>query len=550
MDHQKKHATVSQTQAASGAQRAQAWLVAVGFLILVSALRFTTLFQMELSPDDSNFLMLGRTILRGGTPYVDWWDHHPLMGGALFALTQVVLGPSVLAIRILTIIAVSLECFLLYRLGCVLGRRDPVAGLVAALVYAVFSINMGGLAADRILFFAPLITLAMYVILARGEPDGNSGRSIGYRRLLFAGLLLGIGLELKYSLAVEAVSVAVIVASELFLAFREEPKRYVVQLIKAWSALAVGPVVIMLGVAGSFAAGGHWQEFLYANFEAGVRYAAGTSWSSRRLMRSLIFQISTNTIAWLSLAWAPIYILFARDVERREKRHILYVIIWFICAFGGICLTKRFDAHYFLQVLPALSTLTGLAVAGTLRTRYSPTAPRVLALAFIIVASLFSTIYNPLVSTAGALFRHLVAGQPWPQDPSGPIAEYLRARVGRDQTVYIFDYSPVVYYAADVQPATKYIMPVHLIDEWYQPVIGRDQIQELDAILARRPMYVLTQSPPSRELTNLDLNKRLQEHLAADYILERVMPGIDTYTRAAVNVELYRRKNPEGQQQP
>ena len=173
--------------------RAINWLVLIILAAFVLALRLMTVFKAEINMDDSVFMIYGRTLLRGGIPYVDFWDHHPLGGMLLFGLVGRIFGHTFVTMRWFTIFLVALECFLLYRVGSVLGRRARVAGIVAAVIFAVYSLNNLGQAADRIFFHAPLMTLATYWVVTASSwlNESRSYRPLSVPRLLTIGLLMG-----------------------------------------------------------------------------------------------------------------------------------------------------------------------------------------------------------------------------------------------------------------------------------------------------------------------------------------------------------------------
>jgi hypothetical protein len=92
-------------------------LVLIGLVLLVVALRLPAVFQSEINMDDSNFLTMGRQLMRGATPYVDFWDHNPLGAVALFGIAGRLFGYSYVTLRWLTMLCVAAECFLLYLVG-------------------------------------------------------------------------------------------------------------------------------------------------------------------------------------------------------------------------------------------------------------------------------------------------------------------------------------------------------------------------------------------------------------------------------------------------
>lgn len=231
-------------------------------------------------PDESTFLIMGREWLRGAVPYTTTWDHQPVGAAGSFALAQLVFGQSFVAIRVLTVLAVTAECLLLYGLGNRLSRHGRIAGVVAATAYAVYSLNNLGLAAHRELFFAPLMTGAFYLWATRPDEAGSLRQRSMQGRLLGMGLLLGVGLQLKYLYALDCLALAIIVALDLLTA-RSQPDR-LRRVPVALLTLAAGPLLILGGLVLYYALIGQLGPYLEANFLSGATYAGSGEWGRPR----------------------------------------------------------------------------------------------------------------------------------------------------------------------------------------------------------------------------------------------------------------------------
>ena len=142
-------------------------LLAVGALLACSALvlflRLPALPQSQIDWDESIYLLMARSMLQGHAPYTAIWDHKPPGIYLVFALTQVFFGQMVLAIRLLALLVVTATCFLLWLYGRhVLGSRS--VGALAALFYALFSTQNGGLASNAEIIFAPFTVAALLLL--------------------------------------------------------------------------------------------------------------------------------------------------------------------------------------------------------------------------------------------------------------------------------------------------------------------------------------------------------------------------------------------------
>jgi 4-amino-4-deoxy-L-arabinose transferase-like glycosyltransferase len=518
------------------------WLVLLGFGALVFALRFLTFSRSVYDWDESLFLLMGRAILRGEVPYTTVWEHSPPGLPALFALGQAIFGYSVMSIRVLTFAAVTGEGFLLYKLGNRIGQAG--AGLIAGLLYVLFSMNNGGLAAHRELFFAPLVTGAIFLVLTRPGFSSGSLRA-NSPALLLAGVLLGLGFQLKYLYGVDVAAVFAVIFFRLILA-REQPWRQtLVTVVKYWMALAVGPLVILLAVAAYFWLNGHFSDYLFATLEAGINYAGAEQASWGAVLRRLINQVSTNLLPWLGLILLPFYLKWLPGVSRSERRNLVLLAVWLAFALFGALFSRRLFSHYFLSVLPPLCLMSGAVIAGVVSAESKlDRARRVLILALVLAGPLMTLGYERLSENAGVALRYVLRGVPIPVDTPTTVAGYLRERVDASDTIYVIDYEPILYYLVDARMPTRFVFPPFLTASSNSHVDGIDQMGELASIMATRPRYLIRQLPPSPELTNAAYAAAVEKHLELDYVLEQAVSGTDAYRGTPIVVELYRRKGP------
>src|ERR1700754_1811877 len=71
--------------------------------------------------DESLYLLQAREWLRGGWPLVAIWDIHPVGGPAMVAVALLVFGESVLSVRLLGLLAVTVTAWMLYLIVRILG---------------------------------------------------------------------------------------------------------------------------------------------------------------------------------------------------------------------------------------------------------------------------------------------------------------------------------------------------------------------------------------------------------------------------------------------
>ena len=495
------------------------WLALAGFASLVLFLRLPTFHRSVLDWDESTFLLIARGLLRGQNPYDVSWEHGPHGIAVLFAVGQMLFGQSVVAIRLLTWLTVTFECFLLYRLGNLLGRTGAGAGVIAGLLYAVLSLTNQGLPAHRELFWAPLATLALILLLTVGPAAALPSRRANVLWLL-AGLLLGFGSQLKYLYIFEVAAIVII---------------GLLTLASGWSA-GLGKLITrtwllaLLLIAGGLAA---WlieasylfrtrdvAEYIFGHFTASAAYSSSGALSLDALKIRLVRQITTSPLLWLSLALTPIYLLVVKPVDRRERRHMAYMTLWFGLALLDTVFTKRLWEHYFLVLLPPLCLLTALLVTGLLRPDTGmDRRRRVLALILARRAARAGGAAGRSGERRAGL-SPLLRGLPMPPDAPAEVAAYPREHVPGSEPIYIADYEPIVYFLADRKAPTRYAFPPRLIDQQFAKVDRIDPLAELAAIMTRQPLYLVRVAPPSPDMTNPAFAAALDRYVQERYILE------------------------------
>ncbi len=527
-------------------------LVLVGFLGLTLLLRLGTFHRTVIDWDESLYLLLGRSLLRGEIPYTTLFEHSPVGGFALFALIQALFGQTVLAIRLASWLAVAAESVLLCRLGCILWPRSAAVGLIAGALYAVFTLNNLGLAAHRELFLAPLVTFAVYLLLTiKGPLYGG--------RVFLAGLAMGCALQIKYMYVFECAAVLLIAMGVVLSRSRGSLRERTFALLKTYIVLGIGPTLLVILPAAYFAVIGHWAEFANANFRSAVAYAGSGPYTLAYLAQRLIWQARSNALIWLGAILSPFYLILARDNDGATRRNLLYFLGWFQMAVVGTSSTGRYWDHYYLQLVAPGSLLTAMLVVGVLagvagdRVRYA------LGLVLLLIPPLWWIGYPPLLDSAAMLRSYYLRGVGPPADgprivadnlrsrvrppADGPriVADNLRSRVRPDDAIFVIDYEPIIYYLVDARIPTAYAFGSHLTNADYSAE-GIDQPGEVRKAMDRQPAYVVMRSPRGDDFTNEQVSAELADRLTRDYTLETVLTVKDTFTNQEIAVQLYHLK--------
>src|SRR5579862_644700 len=125
-----------------GARRAWLALVLVPALALFWAALVRAPFLNVEGLDDSFYVEVGHLWAKGVPPYVGAYDVKPPGFFALVALAERVVGPSVLALRLVSILSDAVTAAALYGIGRRVGSLR--LGLFAALLYPLLSLFVHG----------------------------------------------------------------------------------------------------------------------------------------------------------------------------------------------------------------------------------------------------------------------------------------------------------------------------------------------------------------------------------------------------------------------
>ncbi|NEP81295.1 MAG: hypothetical protein F6K39_25910 [Okeania sp. SIO3B3] len=556
----------------------QKLIIFLAFLLLSFFLRFWTLFVSVLDKDESIYILGADSLLNGNLPYIEIWDNKPPGIFILFSLTMLILGKSIISIRILSIIATTFTSYFLYSIGAVIDKKQgEKIGLLAGVLYAIFSLHNDGAAANAEILFAPLVTGAFLLLFQNRKPSNIKVFSIG--------LILGIGMQIKYLVVMDVLGL--ILLGSLF--WKEEGRRKKEEaesrkekrnfqnnfqtidifnnlsfsLFKFYIILGAGLILPAVIIAVIYQFSGYFDEYIYATLTANSKYVAMLNFSWSDLFSRLRKQVLGNILLWLCLFWSPVYLfVFARG-KFKQERNLIYLFLWFSCAFLAVLLSKRFYNHYFLQLLPPLCLISSYVIIKSVylpqqksqsRNLYEeakkpkktvaidsrkfsidfPSALPKILLSLILIYPFAQAGYNKLSKNLEFIYyRYIKKIDTW-DDREALISKYLRQRIKSTDYIYVVNYEPIIYYLVPTKIPTKYAFPSHLTA--MSQILPTDALQELDKIMAKNPSYILL---AEKDNISPEYRNHLNQYLEKKYFLETTIQ----------NVRLYRHYFEEGRRQ-
>ncbi|NES93391.1 hypothetical protein [Okeania sp. SIO2B9] len=283
------------------------------------------------------------------------------------------------------------------------------------------------------------------------------------------------------------------------------------------------------------------------------------SWSD--LFSRLRKQVLGNILLWLCLFWSPVYLfVFARG-KLKQERNLIYLFLWFSCAFLAVLLSKRFYNHYFLQLLPTLCLISSYVIIKSvhlpqqkyqIRNLYEeakkpkktvtinsrkfsidfPSALPNILIFLILIYPFTQAGYNKSSKNLEFIYhRYIKKIDTW-DDREALMAKYLQQRIRSTDYIYIVNYEPIIYYLVPTKIPTKYAFPSHLTA--MSQILPTDALQELDKIMAKNPSYILL---AEKDNISPEYRNYLNQYLEKKYFLETTIQNVRLYRRVDLNFE-------------
>lgn len=490
---------------------AGAWLprhpaIALTLLMLVTALalRAFAFTSAGLDWDESLNIVIGQRWLHGDVPYRAIWDLHPMGVPAIFAAAQFLIADGLLAARVAAFLAVLGTAILLARF---LARfaEEGLAGMVAGLFYLFYMTRPEGLAANTEIFNNLVVTAASFLLL--GEMTRPAAAVRG-RAVFAAGLLFGLGLQIKYVVFPEA---ALLCGALLIRLWRDGAGLR--RTLWLGVVAALGGLLPTIVATLYFWWAGALQPYLDATLRGNLIYLADPLSASLALQRLRFGLLPLlGLLPWpLVLAW------LWRDetVRRRFGMLALWLLIWLVAATIDVAWPMKFWKHYFNAMIPPLCLAAGLAAVLLARRAGRWQGGALVALAVLTV-----------LPAVGSLIKHAPDSRTIGRvNVPRALAEQITEGGTNGHDVYVFNYDPLVYAYANALPPTRFVLGIALAE--FSKYSGEQSAGEIDRVLTRQPRWIILADPSPYEYpaavwqglnTALAKYRPAAEYQEADYI--------------------------------
>ena len=493
-----------------------AWFAAICVLALLLRAPIATI---PLERDEGEYAYTAQRWLQGDLPYRDAFDQKPPGIFVVYALIEQVGGGGPTALHW------GAQFYTLGTLAVLwlLGRRmSSAASGLAAAAFAAFMTTAPGVwgnAANTELFMLLPLTAALLAADRAVERDAP-------RWALATGACAALALLFKQ------MAITTVVFYAMFLAVRARRRASAIAL------MGLGLVGILGVACAYFVAHGAGPEFYDATIGYNLHYAA------RAPLADYPHHLWLNLLVVGASFW-PFVILAAAQLTRacwgsaateaatarRTRQRTFWVAAWLAASLAGTASGGYFTPHYFMQTVPALALLAGMAVGETrLQPLGEPLRPFVQA-AFVLgtigVGILTNRWYYTSGDVAGKLAR-LYGDTPFADSPA--VARFIRERSTPTDSVFVLGSEPQILYYADRRSATRYFYIYPLAGPY--PNVRQRQEEAWREITHNQPRFVITVFLPKSFLgaaeTPRDIVDRVRDLLDQSYQLVGVLGYTDS----------------------
>jgi hypothetical protein len=433
------------------------WRVVLLLAVVALAARAQTFGNPVIGFDEQFYLVVGDRMLHGALPFVDIFDRKPIGLFLIFAGVRLLGGEGTIQYQIVAGLFALATAVLVHRAA---RRVAPPAGAVAAavayLLWLDFLEGEGGQA--PVFFNLPMIVAAMLTARA-WRSNGRGLTALGCAAML----VTGVAIQIKYTALFEGVFFGL---AMLWTGWRAQVGHV---RLAGMAALWVGAALLPTAAAWlAYAAMGHGQEFLFANFLSMFGKLPDDT-ATKVLGLATIVAILSPLLVMASCPPPP------ADTEAAHERR--FVQLWLLAAIAGFLAFGSFSTPQYAMPVLVPAVVAAAARLGVLRwgraSRWG-----LLAVAFVAGQVVLASLRVNKGGRAEAM----------------AVAAAARPHRG---CLYVFDGYPALYRLTHTCLVSRFVFPGHLnmANEASIKALGVDPSAEVERIMAAGPETVVDEWP-------------------------------------------------------
>lgn len=429
----------------------------------------------------------------------------------------------IVAFRVVSALLIVLATFVIYKLGKLL--FDERVGILSSLIFAIFSSQIStDSPANTEFFMMPFMVISVYFFWVFLK-----SRKLFW--LFSSGLSAGIALFYKQVAVFEVGFLGLWLLVESF----KKGKLSLKLLLRRWSTFGVSALILFAITVAFFYLRGELGDFWWQSFGSGgpyVKYAwEGWGWFDRL----------KNAARYLWGAFWPLWLLgfggLIIALLERKKRPDLFLIGWLLFSLIGVFFNGWFFAHYFVQVIPAISLLGGFFIGRAFEYEKFrlPLTLSVILTFSLVIGNRLSVYTNYFRFLQGGIdkieyFKRLgvdTGDAGWL--PLYDSAAYLRNFMIEEDTLFVWSTTPLPYYLTRKYPTTSFVKSYPLLNYKFMLPTWKgwkfdfetNRQKLIRELAASPPTYILIDVNPMQIYDQMILFKDFSSFIGRNYNFEK-----------------------------
>ncbi|WP_174273127.1 ArnT family glycosyltransferase [Sphingomonas bacterium] len=433
-----------------------AWAGAAILLVAAFLIRLPEFGNPAIQIDEQFYLLVGDRMLHGAVPYIDIWDRKPIGLFLLYAAIRLLGGVGILQYQLVAACFAAGTAWGIARIARKAAGEWPA--IASGLLYLLWIETVEGGGGQAPVFYNLLMVAAAALVLRAA--NGSDWR-IFRRRSLAAMALVGVAMQIKYTVAVEGLFFGLVLTRQ---ALRIAPPGRALRLSLLCAGTAMLPTLIALAY---YARLGAAPAFLFANFTSIGLRAPPPSGGAR-------LWLEFQHVLPLALCCAASWWQTRKEADPDLRQWRLFLACWLAAAVLGFACVGAFYYHYLLPVYVPLA-IGAAPIFGRL-----PIGP--------VLAGLAMWIPFHAIDWPGDGERRIMRGS------VEALAALVPPEVDRG-CMQMLDGPPSLYLLRHACLAGRWPFPDHLVSPTEAHAIGINPTQEIRRLMIARPL-VLVVGPP------------------------------------------------------
>ena len=474
----------------------------VFILLFLLTVNFIISIFQPMNNDEGIFSYVGRAWSQNGIPPYQGSIENKTPGiFELYAVSNFLFGVNVFFVRILGIIAVLINSYLIYLIGEKI--HSHLAGIFSMYLFGLIStwgLLNGIFISHTEVFMVMFSTMSFYFVI-KGKDSIN-----------WKYLILLAGVSMGFAIAFKQIAVTSALALLLFFIYTYRDKTI---QNKITGIILVGTGIFistLLSIIPLLLSGVSVKEYLEGAWL--ILLNSGSS-------SSLVVHISRFSDMLVFSRFALIYpFLFLLIIQRDllKNRYFVGLFIWILFDFIGVNSSGYYYGHQIRQLIPSLSIILGVLFAASLSGLFKRNSNQEKYLSFIIITLIV------LILPYGSLFigtKILLSNKQ--NDPNKEIGIWLRNNTHKNDFIFIVNGSgnPALAYSERVS-SSKYFNSTFITDDNKRLIVLND-------LQTKPPVFILK------------LNTKEDDEFHIDPIIENLIRNHYSLKIRKYNYDIFKR---------